>query len=175
MVVGRFMRHGDLIARAESQAYPFMNWNSSDQQARGEEDLVEAGTLAVGPPGMIHLKFGPEVPEDAVLKSGIPRHRHSQAILTAVRKCNSQCALDVEVAPAFAGRNGWREDKMTAAVGGVPGGRAKTQKQSHDVVAVLFIGREQTILQQKGLIRPAVARRDLLFRSVNLLTVVRNP
>ena len=77
--------------------------------------------------------------------------------------------------PAFAARDGRREDRMTVAVGGIAGRGAEAHERGQDVIALLLVGRQQAILDQEGFVSPSVAGRNFLFRAMDLGAAVRNP
>ena len=105
MVVHRVLGDRDLITEADRDSDPLVYGNATNQDSRREEHLGFPLTLAIRPPGIIDFEFRPEIVEDPILQGGVPGDRHTKALKTAIRQCDTRGALNIECAKAFATGN----------------------------------------------------------------------
>ena len=68
-----------LVTRPDSHSDAFVDWDASDEQPGCQEQLALTCSLALGEPGVVGFKFGPEIFEDSILKGGVPDQRHPEA------------------------------------------------------------------------------------------------
>jgi hypothetical protein len=66
MVVHRVLGNRYLIAESNRNSDALVYRNSTNQDSRSEKYLGFAFTLAIRPPGVIHLKLRPEIMEDPI-------------------------------------------------------------------------------------------------------------
>ena len=158
------VRHGKLAADANQHGQAPPHGESAQDDPGGDEKLIQPLVLAVRPVGVVGFDFGPENLGDPVLQHGVDEQRGagSGGSGAVVRDGDAYGALEVEIAPAFAESDSRGEGEVVAGKILAAGGRGETGEQAQGVVALLFVGGEQAILEQEILIGPTgLGRRSV--------------
>src|SRR5690348_12123468 len=140
------MSGGDLHAAAKGQAKPVPQFEPANDHPGSDENLLLAVILALLEESGIQLYFGPKLLEHMVLKSIVPDIISADQIRICRWKPNAESALRVEILESFAIGNCGRDYGVERAVRVRARRQARAEERRQDVVAVLLICGEQTVL-----------------------------
>ena len=110
---------------------------------------------------IVDLDLGPEVFGDVILERDVSDDRNADRIFVVQRDGNADGCLDIEIAPALARRECWRDDPSIVCKWHRAGRRREAKEGCDDIVAVLLVGTEKTLLDgDRLLVAPPVCRLD---------------
>jgi hypothetical protein len=128
---------------AECQPHPVKQVQSPDDQARSYEILFLAVVRAVLKEGGIEFDFRPEFAKSEILECVIPQIISSQEICVGSWKADSKCSLCIKGSEALAVSYSGRNYGVLGTILVFARRYAPTEKSSEDIVAVLFVLRQQ--------------------------------
>src|SRR6266851_8474028 len=133
-----------LVTASHDQLHAGSDFEAPQHEAGGQGYLLLAIVGTVFVVRITHLELGPELFQDMGLQRGIPYRGHAERSFVAGWDGDPECRLDITAsgprAPAFAGRDRRRHDRIVVGKYVAAGRHADAKKAGHDIIAMLLVG-----------------------------------